>query len=138
MTLVISPWSEMVRLGRARICYATDLVPVRPSGGMQLVKGAGSCHLAHQWCTLLPAVTGGTGAFFRYRPGLLGNLREKGETGKQRTGGTSYLRPGLVSVSDALVLGVLTLVCRISVKSRKQKEVSARNSDAGFRVLLHH
>ena len=46
--------------------------------------------------------------------------------------------PGLVSVSDALVLGVLPLDYRISVCSRKQKRVNPMKSDAGFRVLLHH
>ena len=46
--------------------------------------------------------------------------------------GSSYLRPGLVSVSDALVLGVPTLVFRIKVKSVKQREVNPRNLDAGY------
>ena len=46
--------------------------------------------------------------------------------------GSSYLRPGLVSVSDALVLGVLTLVLRVNVKSVKRKRVNPRYSDAGY------
>ena len=52
--------------------------------------------------------------------------------------GSGYLRPGLVSVSVVLVLGVLTLDCRISELSRKQKRVNPGNSDAGYGVLLHH
>ena len=46
--------------------------------------------------------------------------------------GTCYIRPGLVSVSDAMVLGALTLVYRIPVNSVKQKRVNPRNSDAGY------
>ena len=45
--------------------------------------------------------------------------------------GSGYLRPGLVSVSVVLVLGVLTLDYRIPVLSRKQKRVNPGNSDAG-------
>ena len=77
-------------------------------------------------------------AFFRYRPGLLGNRRERGkrENNAQETSG--FLRPGLVSVSDALVLGVLTLDLRITVISEKQKEVNPRKSDARLRVPMHH
>ena len=52
--------------------------------------------------------------------------------------GSSYLRPGLVSVSDALVPGVLTLVYRILVNSVKLKRVNPRNSDAWYGVLWHH
>ena len=51
---------------------------------------------------------------------------------------SSYLRPGLVSVSDALFLGVLTLVMCISVNSKKQKEVSPRKPGARSRVQMHH
>ena len=36
--------------------------------------------------------------------------------------GSGYLRPGLVSVSDVLVLGVLTLDYSVPVKSKKQME----------------
>ena len=46
--------------------------------------------------------------------------------------------PGLVSVSDALVLGVLTLDYRIPKLSRKQKRVNSRKSGPGFKVLVHH
>ena len=53
-------------------------------------------------------------------------------------GGSGYLRPGLVSVSGVLVLGVLTLDCRITNLSRKRKRVNPGNSDAEYRVLLHH
>ena len=49
---------------------------------------------------------------------------------------SSYLRPGLVSVSDALFLGVLTLVMCISVNSKKQKEVSPRKPGARLRVQM--
>ena len=51
---------------------------------------------------------------------------------------SGYLRPGLVSVSGVLVLGVLTLVYRIPELSRKQKRVNPKYSDAGYGVLLHH
>ena len=51
---------------------------------------------------------------------------------------SSYLRPGLFSVSDALVLVVLNLVYRISIRSKKQKEVNPRKSDAGLHVPMHH
>ena len=53
-------------------------------------------------------------------------------------GASGYLRPGLVSVSVVLVLGVLTLVYSIPVLSRKRKGVNPGNSDAGYGVLLHH
>ena len=52
--------------------------------------------------------------------------------------GFGYLRPGLVSVSGVLVLGVLTLDSRILNSSRKRKRVNPGNSDAEYRVLLHH
>ena len=52
--------------------------------------------------------------------------------------GLGYIRPGLVSVSDALVLGVLTLAYRIPDLSRKLTEVNPVNSDAEYGVLLHH
>ena len=72
-------------------------------------------------------------AFFRYRPGLLWS---KLENNAQEESG--YLRPGLVSVSDALVLGVLTFDCRIPVNSKKQREESPKswctiNSEEGDR-----
>ena len=53
-------------------------------------------------------------------------------------GGTGYLRPGLVSVSVVLVLGVLILDYRIPELSRKQKRVNPVYSDAWYGVLLHH
>ena len=52
--------------------------------------------------------------------------------------GSGYLRPGLVSVSGVLVLGVLTLDYRIPNLSRKRKRVNPGNSDAEYGVLLHH
>ena len=52
--------------------------------------------------------------------------------------GSCYLRPGLVSVSDFLVLGVLTLVYRIPELSRKLKEVNPGYSDAEYGDWLHH
>ena len=52
--------------------------------------------------------------------------------------GSGYLRPGLVSVSGVLVLGVLTLDSRIPNLSRKRKRVNPGNSDAEYEVLLHH
>ena len=39
-------------------------------------------------------------------------------------GGSGYLRPGLVSVSGVLVLGVLTLDNRIPKLSEKRNEVN--------------
>ena len=48
--------------------------------------------------------------------------------------GSGYLRPGLVSVSGVLVLGVLTLVYRIPELSRKLKEVNPGNSDVEYGV----
>ena len=59
--------------------------------------------------------------------------------GKNRAqGGSGYLRPGLVSVSGVLVLGVLTLVYRNPNLSRKRKRVNPGSSDAEHGVLLHH
>ena len=52
--------------------------------------------------------------------------------------GSGYLRPGLVSVSGVLVLGVLTLVYRIPELSRKLKEVNPGNSDAEYGVRFDH
>ena len=52
--------------------------------------------------------------------------------------GSGYLRPGLVSVSGVLVLGVLTLDYRIPNLSRKRKSANPGNSDAEYGVLLHH
>ena len=52
--------------------------------------------------------------------------------------GSGYLRPGLISVSVVLVLGVLTLDYRIPDLSRKRKRVNPGSSDAEYRVLLHH
>ena len=66
-------------------------------------------------------VTGETEAFFLYRPGLLGNLRERGKRENNAQEESSYLRPGLVTVSDAMVLGVLTLDLHITVISKKTK-----------------
>ena len=77
-------------------------------------------------------------AFFRYRPGLLGDRRVGSKRENNTQEKSCYLRPGLVSVSDALVLGVMTLVYRIPVNSEKLKRVNLRNSDAGYGVLLHH
>ena len=51
---------------------------------------------------------------------------------------SGYLRPGLVSVSDALVLGVLTLDCRIPVNSKKQGEERPRKSGAQLKISMHH
>ena len=54
---------------------------------------------------------------------------------KSRAQGVSgYLRPGLVSVSGVLVLGVLTLVYRIKVKSVNRKGINPGNSDAEYGV----
>ena len=77
-------------------------------------------------------------SFFQYLPGLLGNRRDGSERKSRAQVGSSYLRPGMVSVSDALVLGVLTLDCSVRVKSRKRKGVNPSNSDTGYGVLLHH
>ena len=52
--------------------------------------------------------------------------------------GSGYLRPGLVSVSVVLVLGVLTLDCRVKVKSVNRKRVNQKYSDAWYGVMLHH
>ena len=48
------------------------------------------------------------------------------------------MRPGLVSVSGVLVLGVLTLDYRIPDLSRKRNMLNPGNSDAEYGVLLHH
>ena len=48
-------------------------------------------------------------------------------------GGSGCLRPGLVSVSVVLVLGVLTLDYRIPNLSRKRKRVNPGSSDAEIR-----
>ena len=77
-------------------------------------------------------------AFFRYRPGLLGNRREMVERENNTQVGSCYLRPGLVSVSDALFLGVPTLVYPITVISVKQGEVNPRKSGAQLEFLMHH
>ena len=52
--------------------------------------------------------------------------------------GSDYLRSGLVSVSDALVIGVLTLDYRIPELSKKQNRVNPGISDVGYGVFLHH
>ena len=52
-------------------------------------------------------------SFFQYRPDLLGDRRGERERKSRAQVGSGYLRSGLVSVSDALVLGVLTLDYRI-------------------------
>ena len=72
-------------------------------------------------------------AFFRYRPGILGCRRERVKRESNAQDVPSYLRPGLVSVSDALVLGVLTLNCRITVIPEKQKRVNPRNQMQGYK-----
>ena len=77
-------------------------------------------------------------SFFQYRPGLLDNRREGWERKSRAHGGSGYLRSGLVSVSDVLVLVVLTLDYRIPELSRKQKRVNPGYSDAEYGVLLHH
>ena len=82
--------------------------------------------------------TVGTERVFRYRPGLLGNRRERGKLENNAQERSGYLRPGLVSVPGALVLVVLTLAYCISVKSMKQKEVNLRKSGARLRVAAHH
>ena len=64
-------------------------------------------------------------------------MKGKAEQSKAQVG-SGYLRPGLVSLSGVLVLGVLTLVYRINVKYVNRKEANSRKSDAGFQVLLHH
>ena len=64
-------------------------------------------------------------------------MKVKAEQRKAQVG-SGYLRPGLVSVSGVLVLGVLTLDYRIKVKSVNRKRVNPGNSDAVYGVLLHH
>ena len=51
---------------------------------------------------------------------------------------SGYLMPGLVSVSDVMVLGVLTLVYRNPNLPSKRKRVNPGNSDAEYVVRLHH
>ena len=60
-------------------------------------------------------------------------MKGKAEQSKAQVG-SGYLRPGLVSLSGVLVLGVLTLVYRIPELSRKLKEVNPKNSDAEYGV----
>ena len=64
-------------------------------------------------------------------------MKGKAEQSRAQVG-SGYLKPGLVSVSVVLVLGVLTLDYRIPELSRKRKRVNPGNSDAGYGVLLHH
>ena len=64
-------------------------------------------------------------------------MKGKAEQSKAQVG-SGYLRPGLVSLSGVLVLGVLTLVSRIPELSRKLKRVNPGNSDAEYGVWLHH
>ena len=64
-------------------------------------------------------------------------MKGKAEQSRAQVG-SGYLRPGLVSVSVVLVLGVLTLDYRIPELSRKQKRVNPGNSDARYGVSLHH
>ena len=71
-------------------------------------------------------------SLFQYRPGLLGNRRDGGERKSRAQLESSYLRPGPVSVSDAMVLGFMTLDYCIPVKLRKQWRVNTRGSDAGY------
>ena len=61
-------------------------------------------------------------ALFRYSPGLLGNQRERFKRVNNAHEESSYLRPGLVFVSDALVIGVLTLVLSITVDSENKRK----------------
>ena len=65
-------------------------------------------------------------------------MHERKSRAEEARGGSGYLRPGLVSLSGVLVLGVLTLVYRIPELSRKLKRVNPGNSDAEYEVLLHH
>ena len=91
---------------------------------------------------LLPRVTGGTESVLPVPAGPAGQSERCGVKGKAKPSraqvGSGYLRPGLVSVSVVLVLGVLTLDYRIKVKSVNRKRVSLKYSDAGNGVLLHH
>ena len=64
-------------------------------------------------------------------------MKGKAEQSKAQVG-SGYLRPGLVSVSGVMVLGVLTLDYRIPNLSRKRKRVNPGNSDAEYGVSLHH
>ena len=64
-------------------------------------------------------------------------MKGKAEQSRSQVG-SGYLRPGLVSVSGVLVLGVLTLDCRILNLSVNRKRVNPGNSDAVYGVLLHH
>ena len=48
--------------------------------------------------------------------------------------GSGYLRPGLVSLSGVLVLVVLTVDQRITVKKLNRKRVNPGKSDAGFQA----
>ena len=75
-------------------------------------------------------------AFFQYRPGLQGNRRERSKRENNTQEGSCYLRRNLVS--DALVLGVQTLVYRVSGIPEKQKEERPRNSGAGLEFSMHH
>ena len=74
----------------------------------------------------------------RYRPGLLGNRRVGSERKSRAQVGSGYLMPGLVSVSDALIIGVLTLNYCSPVKSRKQRGEGPRKSGARLEFLMHH
>ena len=56
-------------------------------------------------------------------------MRVKAEQSEAQVG-SGYLRPGLVSLSGVLVVGVLTLDYSIPVKSKKLKRVNPGNSDA--------
>ena len=77
-------------------------------------------------------------SFFQYRPGILGNRRDGSERKIRAQVGSGYLMPGIVSVSDVLVLGVLTLDYSIPVKSRKQRGERPRKSGARLEFLMHH
>ena len=77
-------------------------------------------------------------SFFRYMPGLMGNRRERGKRENNAQERSSYPSPGLVSVFVVLVFGVLTLDLRITVNSRKQKEVNPRIFGAWLQVQMHH
>ena len=84
-------------------------------------------------------VTGGTESVLPVPAGPSGQPEKMVRDMKSRAHGESgYLRPGLVSVSGVLVIGVLTLDYRIPDLSRKRKRVNPGNSDAEYGVLLHH
>ena len=90
---------------------------------------------------LLPRVTGGTVIVLPV-PAWPWRGQEAGEEVREwksrAQGGSGYLRSGLVSVSGVLVLGVLTLDCRIKVNSVSRTRVNPGKSDARFQTSVHH